>query len=66
MAMAAYAFMYDLNETTFEIISLVFAVLMSTSGAVWAYYSFTKVANEYQTGFTLMNNSEDVIPNESA
>ena len=66
MLMAAFVYMYDLDDFTFEIVSLVVAVVISTSGAVWAYYSFSKVASEYLNGFTLMNNSEDILPNEGA
>ena len=60
MAIAAFAFMYDLPSFTFEILSLVLAVIISSSGAVWAYYSFKKVESEYRNGFTLMNTDETV------
>jgi hypothetical protein len=61
MVMAAFAYMYDFNEMTFEIISFVVAIVISTSGAVWAYYSFSKVASEYNIGFTLMNQNEETV-----
>ena len=65
MTIAAFAFMYDLPGFTFEIISLVLAVIISTSGAVYAYYSFKKVDSEYRNGFTLMNTDETVLSGSS-
>ena len=59
MAMAAFVYMYDLDELTFEIVSFVVALVISTSGIYLAYVMFSKVASEYLNGFTLMNNSDE-------